>query len=751
MPPVKRAFGNWSGGGRKRAVKNKLAGGIVRWRRLILALLLLAAAVSALGISKTRINYDLTQYLSPETMTRRALTVMQEEFGASEQLRVMFHDLDAETLEKYVGQMNALPGVQLAVHDPETGVRVQEGITYQLVTLTLGPCDAAQLVRDLRGLFPEAGDYAVGGTAASQLDVQRSVGAEMPEALLIAVAVVLAVLLLSSNAWLEPVLILFTLAVSILINMGTNLIFPNISFVTFAVCAILQLALSIDYAIMLLNSFHGFRDGGLSPEAAMEQALAHSMMPISSSALTTVAGLLSLLVMSFTIGFDIGLVLSKGILISMLTVFLLLPALTLSCGRALEKTRHKPLRLGGARWGAALYKARRPVALALAAAVAAGAVLQAGNSYIFSDAGRSAAHSESAAINQVFGASDPLVLLIPGGETEADYEKQRALVSALEELRAGDTAAIREISAMVTTGAAALKSYGPTEVAQLTGVNAVAVGVLFRARGLGSRVSAEQLLTLAEELLPGNEKVAQLRSMLSLARTAFEGPRYSRMLLTLNVPASGDEARALIPAIMDCARAQYGEDFYLTGTSMSVYDIGNAFESDLMLVNVITLLAILLIVALSFRSIRPALLLVFVIEGAIWISMAFSRLAGEPIFFISYLICVSIQMGATIDYGILLTDHYKRLRAECAPCQALQGALRQALPTILTSGAILATAGFIIGKRCTIYYISSIGLLLSRGTLVSVALILTLLPALLALGDGLLFPKTRISKQSMKG
>ena len=724
-------------------VTRKIAAGIVRLRTGILIVMLALAVVCAGCIGKTHINYELTRYLNSETMTRRALDVMQAEFGSSEQLRIMFRDVSADTLSSCVARLNALPEIQLASHDPETGEKTVDGVACSLVTLTLNAnCDAAALVTHLREMFPECGEYAVGGAAATQLDVQRSVGEEMPQALLIAVAVVLAVLLLTSHAWLEPVLILVTLGVSILINMGTNFVFPDVSFVTFAVCAILQLALSIDYAIMLLHSFNGLCDEGLLPKEAMIEALRRSFMPVSSSAFTTIAGLLALLFMSFTIGFDIGLVLSKGILISMATVFLLMPALTLLLYRPLRKTRHRPLQLGGAQLGKAVYDIRRWLAGALALAVAAGAYLQTKNTYIFSDAGRSDAQTESAAINAVFGASDPLVLLVPGGDDDGDYARQRALADALQQIQVADQPAVKEISAMVTTGAAALDYYTAAELAKRTGQNVLAVNLFLMAQGLTPPVRGDRLLEKAGGLAAENPQLAQLQSALALAKAAFNGPHYSRMLLTLNFPVSSAETRATIDQIMAAARAEYGEDFYLTGTGMSVYDIGNAFESDLMLVNLITLAAILLIVALSFRSFVTPLLLVLVIEGAVWITMAVSYLESQPIFFISYLICVAIQMGATIDYGILLTSHYQSFRKTMAPREALCAALHKALPTILTSGAILITAGFIIGKRCSIYYISSIGLLLARGALISVILILTLLPALLTLRDGKEKPKT---------
>ena len=717
-------------------MKRALAKGIVRFRLAILAGMLLIAALCVPGIARTRINYDLTAYLAEDTMTRRSMRVMEEEFGASEQLRVLFWDVDEKTLSARVQQLQALPEVFLASHDPETGRIARDGHEYRLVNLTLSECDGAALVETLRGLYP--GECWVGGSAAEQLDVQESVGAEMPEVMVISVLVVLAVLLLTSHAWLEPAVLLIVLALSILINMGTNFIFPQISFITFAVCAILQLALSIDYAIMLLHAYNGFLDRGLSPEEAMTEALAGSFMPVSSSALTTVAGLLSLLFMSFTIGFDIGVTLSKGILISMLCVFLLMPSVTLLFGRALRATRHRPLSLGGAHLAGFVYRGRRVIALVLILLAAAGYVLQTGNRYLFHEPGEGEKWSETRAINGLFGASNPLVLMVPGGQEDEDYDRQRALAQALSALTVEGAPAVGEISAMVTTGAQALEYCSAEDVAGLTGMNAVAVRLFFLSSGLSDPVRADRLLDRAEglEAVTGNEQIAALRQALSTARAAFEGPHYARMLLQFNFPTGDARANPAIDGILSAARSIYGEDVYLTGVAMSSYDIGGAFEGDLLKVNLITLLAILLIVALSFRAICLPALLVFVIEGAIAVTMGISRLLGQPIFFMSYLICVSIQMGATIDYGILLSERYRAARREGKDVpQALVEALTKGMPTVLTSGVILTTAGYIIGRRCSVYYISAIGLLLSRGAAVSVCLVLTLLPALLSLCD----------------
>ena len=720
-------------------MKHKLALLIVRRRIPILAAMLTLCALSVFGIPRTRINYDLTRYLNDRTMTKRALLVMQQEFGTSEQLRVMFRDLPDGQLNPAVEALNALPEVLLAVHDPEAGAAERDGHLYQLVTLTLNDCDTAALVPRLRTMFPEAGEPLVGGAAADQLDVQKSVGAEMVPVMAVAVAVVILVLTLTSRAWLEPLIILLALGLSILLNLGTNFVFPDVSFITFAVSAILQLALSIDYAIMLIHTYHEQRDALPAPEDAMAAALENCFMRISSSAFTTIAGLLSLLFMSFTIGFDIGMVLSKGILISMLGVFTLMPALTLLFEKPLRRTLHKPLRLGGEHLARGILAFRVPAAVIMAAAVLAGLALHLSNRYSFAETGKSAARTASSVINQVFGSeSSPLVLLVPGGDEDADYLRQKALADRLLTLEADGETAVAAVASMPTTGEMALKYYGPAEVAEMTGLPVPVVQLFFLTRGYGTAVRGDRLIADAAGLAPGNPEVASLQSLMDKAKSAFKGVHYDRMLLTLPFSSSDQRTGEAIRGILSAADEACGSgNYYLTGVHMSTYDIGNAFSGDLLRVNAITFLAIFLIVAFAFRSLRLPLLLVFVIEGAIWITMGISAALGRPIFFISYLICVSIQMGATIDYGILLCDRYLSLRREGCPAEeALETALKRSLPTILTSGLILITAGFIIGQICSVFYIADIGSLLARGASVSVLLVLTLLPALLVLLDG---------------
>ncbi len=712
-------------------MKEKFARLVVKARLPLLILCIALAALSATNIGRTKINYDLSKYLGEDTMTKRSLAVMEKEFGLSANLRLMFIGCDAAVFSEQLAGLQQMPGVAQVIFDEKTGIKEKDGIEYRLVTLFLGEGDGIALVKALRARFDGVCEAVIANGAASTLEIQERVAQQIPLALAAAVLIALLVLLIASHTWLDPLLILTTLAVSILINMGTNFIFSSVSFVTNAVCAILQLALSMDYAIMLLNGYQEQRSEGLEVRDAVIQSIVRSLMPILSSALTTIAGLMSLAFMSFSIGIDIGIVLSKGVLISLLTVFLVMPGLIILGSGGLERTRHKPVRLPGAPLAKAAYRMRRLLPLIMLLVIGAAFYLQLDNEYLFKDLTENSATK----IDSVFGKSSTLAVLVPLDETDEGYARQTELVNRVMAIRENGQAVVSSVSAMVTTGAQALEYYSAQQIADQFSVSKSLVDILFKRNGWKGSVRADQLLSTVGPLMSENETVAALYAKLNAAKAAFNGTSHARLVFDLNIE-TGAAANDAIDRLLAIGRDLYGDDFGVTGDLMSSYDISGAFGSDLLKVNLITALAILLIVFISFRSFKTAVLLVAVIEGAIWITMACSRLLGEPIFFMAYLICVAIQMGATIDYAILLTTHYKRLKETLAPGDALCRAMDLALPTILTSGTIFIGAGCAVALLCTIYVISAVGGMVSRGALISVVMVLTLLPALLSLLDG---------------
>lgn len=703
---------------------------IVRRRTVILLIGILITAACSTQMSRVTINYDIASYLNKSTVTRRTLDIMNSEFGNIEQLTVMFSGLADGEAERISDDFGAREGVMYASFQPEEDEKTLNGVRYQKVNLFLTMEDPVGFIRELeKELDSKKCEYWMSGSAAQTLRTQRSISAEIPIAMAISVVVVVAVLFISSHSYIEPLIFVIVLLMSIVVNMGTNWIFPSISFVTFAVSPILQLALAMDYSIMLLHSFFDFRDRGMDDEEALVKALANAFMPIASSSLTTIAGLSALMFMSFTIGFDIGIVLVKGIAISMISVFTLMPALIMMFAKLLRKTMHRALPLGGRQVGAFANASRRVLPLILIAVILVSAYIQTKNEYVYMDPTDS---SQDRLIYQVFGRSNQLVLLLPGGETDEDYETQRALAEKLTQITSNGKPAVSNVTAMVTTGAQAIREYTAGEVAELLDIPSIAANFYFGAMGFGTSARGDVLVEKAAALMPDNAEVQELKKTLDFAKTMFRGPNYARMILRLDLPDVGDETFRVLDEISACMEECYpGGANGIAGTSMSSYEICEAFSGDLLRVSLITIAAIFVIVMISFRSFCVPTLLICVIQGAIWMAMSVSVFRGEKLFFMCYLVCLTIQMGATIDYGILTTTNYLKERKTLKPSEAIVSAMTLSMPTIFTSGLILTAASFLVGKVCTVYYIYSIGQMLARGALISALLVLFLLPPML--------------------
>ena len=485
---------------------------------------------------------------------------------------------------------------------------------------------------------------------------------------------------------------------------------------------------------MLINAFESLRAQGLAPREAMTQALADSFMPIASSALTSVAGMLALVFMSFTIGFDIGIVLAKGIVLSMLTVFLLMPGVLVACSPLLDKTAHKPPHISGK---LITRGARGVVPILLIALIVAGTILQFGNTYTYTVRDMDA---DSQLVSELFGQNNQIVLLFPTDTTDEGYQRQRDMLAEMQAIAFDGAPIVNSVQAMVTTGAQALEYYDVPKAAQLLGYSEQQVQMVFNQLGVTDNIRAdaliERLISLAKRfsmLVPkaAMEQLNQAETLLNTANSTFNGAHYARALLSLNLAISSPYAHDAVQQIEAILYKYYGEDGALSGMLVAMDDIATSFTGDMTRVSLITIGLVFLIVMISFRSLIIPAMLVCLIQGAVYINMAFSGLVDGSVFFMCYLICVALQMGATIDYGILLTSHYRRCRNTLPPREAVAQAMQMSLQTILTSGLALITAGFAVGKISTVFYISSIGTMLARGAVVSVLLILFLLPQLL--------------------
>ncbi len=724
-------------------MRQKIAAFIVRLRIPLMIIMLILAVACRATISSVKVNYDLISYLDDDTAAMRGLAIMNSEFSGVTGISVALKNGSDEDAAQAVAWISELDGVMLASHDSESGTKEYNGDMYLLIRVIANE-EASDSVYDaLEEKLKDTPHLISGGPKDDRL-LRKSIGDEMPIVMAVSCAIVLIVLLAMSRSWLEPFIFFLIIAVSILLNMGTNWIFPSISFVTFAVAAILQLALAMDYSIMLINAFERLHRQGIPPVQAMTQALADSFMPIASSALTTVAGMLALVFMSFTIGFDIGIVLAKGIVLSMLTVFLLMPGVLVTCSPLIDKTAHKPLHISGK---FIARGARGFVPILLIVFIVAGTVLQFENTYTYTVRDMDA---DSQLISDLFGQNNQIVLLFPTDTTDEGYQRQRDMLAEMEAIAFDGNPIVNSAQAMVTTGSQALEYYDASKAAELLGYSEQQVQLVFDMLGIDGSIRADELIERLSAtakrlsfLIPQSamEQLNQAKTLLDTANSTFNGEHYARALLSLNIAFSSPYAHEAVQQIESILSKYYGDDGALSGMLVAMDDIATSFSGDMARVSLITIALVFLIVMISFHSLVIPAMLVCLIQGAVYINMAFSGLVDGSVFFMCYLICVALQMGATIDYGILLTSHYLECRRTLSPREAIAKAMEMSLQTILTSGLALITAGFAVGIISTVFYISSIGTMLARGAVVSVLLILFLLPQLLIWLDRLIVKK----------
>lgn len=789
----------------------RIATWIVKRRYLIFGIFTLLFVFSLFGMQYTQVNYDLSKYLSEETDTKKALNIMNEEFEQTSDIKIMFYDIDKNDVPYIQNRLSAVSHILLVSFDWDNNYLIKENHTYTIFYLNLDvneySKEAQEVVQELTTTF-EKFDFALGGSVIKTMQMNQKITKQMPLIMGIALVIILAILLLTSTSWLEPFIFLFIIFLSIVFNMGTNFLFGSISYITNTVQAILQMALAMDYSIILLNQYHLAKQTQQKETKAVIAALKKSIVPIFSSALTTIAGLSALMFMSFTIGFDIGLVLIKGIICSMLCVFFIMPGIILLLRKPLEKTKHRQLSLGENKIFSITMKLKNIIVPLFLLVILGGFVLQSQNQYSFSYSKLEGVQQEMV---DLFGENNTIVALIPKATTEEDYQKQLQLKEKLMTLKIDDVYVMKSFQSLPTTNAFSL--YTPKDVQTLLNtftleeIETIFSFFSFSKDGVLAYQLINQIsdfLNLSTQLMNkeemmnyfhfvssddenvsgiyGNDKqitpleflkrskenlssfsnaralqvfdkfmqspllmslFQSLNRQIQLAFSTFNGKNYSRILLQFDMKVEDKRATYVIESLKEILNEFYGEDNYLAGGSMTTYDISHSFRKDVLKVNLITILAILLILGLSFRSYILPLILVFIIQGSIFVSMAISKISNEKIFFMAYLICICIQMGATIDYGIIMCDAYIYARKKTKKDDAIKIAIKTALPSIFTSGCILVIAGFTIGMISTELTISSIGLLLGRGTLISIIFVIFLLPSMLFLFDNLLLKTTK--------
>ena len=736
----------------------KLARFIVDKRKAFYLIFIAAFLFCAASVNKVQVNNDITSYLPSETETRRGLTIMDQEFITLGSANIMVSNITYETAEDISEEIAAVPGVS-GVEFDDTEEHYHDAAALFTVSFE-GEEQAPETVEALERveLLLDSYDYYPSTTVGR--DASASLQKEMTVILAIAAVVIVVVLLFTSKSYLEVPVYLIVFATAAVLNMGTNYWFGTISFITNAIAIVLQLALAIDYAIIFCHRYMEERDNGLDAREADISALSKAIVEISSSSLTTISGLVALMLMQLRIGFDMGIVLAKGIVISMLCVFLLMPGLLMLFHNAIEKTRHKNLVPHISWLGKGVVKLRFILPPIFLGVLVVGAVLSGRCDYVF-DANDTDFDNKPAwriadeKVTETFGQKNTIAMLVPRG----NYDKEGAILRQVEALEP-----VTQVTGLanieVEDGRMLTDTMNPRQFAELAGVDVELARLLYQAYGLSVEEYgaifqepdeyAVPLLDIFEFLVEQidkgvvtldedqAEKVDDLREQLDMGIEQLRGENWSRLVFVADMPTEGAETYELLDEIRAIGQTYYGDNVLLVGNSTNAFDLSSSFSQDNAKISILTALFVMVILLFTFKSAGLPLLLVLTIQGSIWINFSFPVLQGTNLFFLSYLVVSSIQMGATIDYAIVITNRYLELKTVMDRKQAVIEALDQSFPTILTSGSIMAVAGFLIGGISTDATIGSVGLTLGRGTVTSILLVMTVLPQLLLLGDSLI-------------
>ena len=736
----------------------KVARFIVDKRKAFYLVFLAAFVFCAASINKVQVNNDITSYLPAQTETRRGLTIMDEEFITLGSANVMVSNLTYQTALDLSHKLENIEGVSEVAFD---GTEEHYKNSSALFTISFdGEETDPATVEAMNEVLSALEGYDVYSSTQIGRDESATLQQEMTVILAIAAVVIVVVLLFTSKSYMEVPVYLIVFAAAAVLNMGTNFIFGTISFITNSIAVVLQLALAIDYAIIFCHRYMEERDNGLDPREADIAALSKAIVEISSSSLTTISGLVALMLMQLRIGFDMGIVLSKGIVCSMLCVFLLMPGLLMLFSGPIDRTRHRNLVPKINFWGKAVVRLRYILPPIFLVVVVAGAVLSSHCDYVFDTNdtdfdNKPAWRIADEKVTDTFGKKHTIAVLVPRG----DYNKEKYVLERVSQLPQV-TQATGLANIEVEDGRMLTDEMNPRQFSELAGVDIELARLLYQAYGL----SVEEygaifqdpddysvpLIDVFEFLLDQKDKgvvnltgeqadkVDDLQERLDVGLEQLRGENWSRLVFVADVPTEGDETYALLDEIRSIAQEYYGDDVILVGNSTNAFDLASSFSGDNMKISILTALFVMVILLFTFKSAGLPILLVLTIQGSIWINFSVPVLTGTNLFFLSYLVVSSIQMGATIDYAIVITNRYMELKTVMERKQAAVEALSQSFPTILTSGTIMAVAGFLIGGISTDATIGSVGQTLGRGTVTSIILVMTVLPQLLMLGDALI-------------
>lgn len=660
-----------------------------RHKKMIIILFVAVSAVGVVLFLCTPVNYNMMDYLPDKANSTQALKVMQKEFDQPlPNLNVMIEDVSlTEALDykdkikeaDYVKEVLWLDDtadldIPTEIQDTDTvETYYKDGNALYMVSVEDGKERAA-----IASIKKAVGNNCkVSGSAADQATSQELAVNEAMKAIILILPVTILILILVTESWAEPFFYLLNIGTPVLISLGTNIFMGEISFVTLAAAPVLQIAVSLDYAVFLSHSFTEYKRKGFMPAQAMRYAMTSSINSIGASMLTTLFGFVALLFMQFRIGADMGISLVKGILISFLCVMVFFPALLLQGNNLIEKTRHRPFIPDFSNIGKAIEKIRIPVTIILFVIMIPAFLAQSHNQYFYGSSEKTEEGSAAWDIEQEFGTANSSVLMVPKGESN----KETLLCNDLKEIN------------------------------HVTAVTSYATMV--------------------------SNKIPELYLDKSVV-DQFYSDHYARIIISADCAYEGTDSFTMVENIKEAVQKYYPDDYYLCGQSANMYDIKEFSQQDNKVVTWITVICIYLVLLIMTKNWFTPLLLILTIECSIWLNMCIPYFMGDKLSYLGYLIVSTVQMGATIDYAILLTNTYNRNRMEMEKKAAVRKTLGDVFGSLLISAATLCLSGFCLNWASSNTVVKVLGGLIGRGAILAICMVMLLLPVFLMLADSII-------------
>ena len=742
----------------------KLATFIVDKRNLIFLLVIIGVIFSLFSQSWVEVENTLAEYLPDDSESRQGLDIMEEQFVTYGTAQVMVTNVTLEEAKDLHELLSDIDGVQSITFDETEDYYTNVSALY-VITFDYPETDdqCLDVLAEVEGTL---GDYDIYVSTALGDQQAEAIDAEVSVIMVYVAVIVVAVLILTSQTYAEIPVLILTFVTAMILNLGSNFLLGKISFVSNSVTSILQLALSLDYAVILCNRFKE-EHKTLPLREAVIVALSKGIPEIGSSSLTTIGGLIAMMFMQFKIGPDMAICLIKAILYALLSVFVVMPGLLMLFGPAMEKTQHRSFIPKIPFVGKFAYATRFIIPPIFVVLIILGCIFSQNCPYAYgySILETPKLNDTQIAENRItenFGATNFVALVVP----KEDYGTEAKMLEELEKYDEIDyTMGLSNVEAM--DGYMLADKLTPRQFSELTNLDYELAQVIYAAyatkegeygEAIGSMSTysvplIDMFLFVCDQIDTGvvnldaeqaellNEAKVQMES----AKKQLQGETYNRVLIYLTLPESGDETYDFIDQIRVIARKYYPEgDIYVVGDSTVEQDFKLSFATDNMVVSIVSILIVLVVLPFTFKSAGMPVLLILVIQGSIWLNFSFPAFTGTRIFFMSYLVVSSIQMGANIDYAIVIASRYMELKDEMDHREAIIETMNFAFPTIITSGTILAVAGALIGQMTSDGAIVGIGQSICRGTVISIILVMFVLPQILLLG-GNIVEKTSFS------